>query len=172
MSWRMAIKRAIPMPRDICRISALAALQNMRVFIPLALFVLALLCSCSSRRHYVAGRGDAGQFILRHAIAYGGHPLTTNGLSAIGGDWQYIQDEYGADMLLSPSQYQPVKDFVRAAFGPPSNSAGWSVREYGVCIMVQKATSNTVVGLYPPMSDEKLAQGMRELTQTIKKGAQ
>jgi hypothetical protein len=91
-------------------------------------------------------------------------------LPAIGGDWQYVQDEYGVGILLPQSQYQPVQDFVRAAFGPPSNLAVWSVRDFGVAIMVQKADSNTVVGIYPPMSDEKLAQGIREMTRDMEKG--
>jgi hypothetical protein len=139
----------------------------MRIFTSLVLVGLAILCGCSRTKHYVRGQGDVGQFILRHAVTFGGHPAATNGLPTIAGDWQYLQDEYGVGILLSQSQYQPVQDFVRAAFGPPSNSAGWSVRDFGVAIMVQKADTNTVVGIYPPMSDEKFARGM---LQTIKKG--
>ena len=142
----------------------------MRVFTSLVLVGLATLCGCSSGKHYVRGQGDVGQFILQHAVSFGGHPAATNGLPTIAGDWQYVQDEYGVGILLSQSQYQPVQDFVRAAFGPPSNSAGWSVRDFGVAIMVQKADTNTVVGIYPPMSDEKMAQGIREMTKDMEKG--
>src|SRR5579859_3328975 len=122
----------------------------MRSSTSLVLVGLAILCGCSSSKHYVRGQGDVGQFILRHAVAFGGLPVATNGLPTITGDWQYIQDEYGVGILLPRSQYQPVQDFVRAAFGPPSNSAGWSVRDFGVAIGVQKADSNTIVGIYPP----------------------
>ena len=141
----------------------------MRILASSLIIGLALICGCTSK-HYVAGHGDAGQFILQHAIAYGGHPVSTNSLPAVGGDWQFIQDEYGVGILLPASQFQSVQDFVRAAFGPPSNSAGWSVRDFGVAIMVQKADSNTLVSIYSPMSDEKMAQGLREMTQDIEKG--
>ena len=140
----------------------------MRIFACLAICGLALLCGCSSE-HYVQGHGDAGRFILQHAVAYGGHPVTTNGLPTIGGDWQYVQDEFGVGVLLPVSQYQSVQDFLRAAFGPPSNSAGWAVRDCGVAIGVQKVGSNTVVGVYPPMSDEKMARAARKMTETIEK---
>jgi hypothetical protein len=142
----------------------------MRIFTSLAVLALALACSCSGGKHYVRGQGDVGQFILQHAVSFGGHPVATNGLPAIGGDWQYLQDEYGVSILLSQSQYQPVHDFVRAAFGPPSNSDIWSVRDFGVAIGVQKAGSNTVVGINPPMSDEKMARGIRERTRDMEKG--
>jgi hypothetical protein len=143
----------------------------MRVFTSLVICGLALLCGCSSD-HYFQGRGDAGAFILQHALAYGGRPATTNGLPAIGGDWQYVQDAFGVGILLPASQYQPVQDFLRVAFGSPSNSAGWAVRDFGVAIMVQKESRNTVVGVYPPMSDEKMALAARKMTETIKQNTQ
>jgi hypothetical protein len=143
----------------------------MRIFSSLVVCGLALLCGCKSE-HYVPGRGDAGQFILQHALAYGGRPIATNGLPTIGGDWQYVQDEIGVGVLLPVSQYQSVQDFLRAAFGPPSNSAGWAVRDFGVAIGVQKEGSNTVVGVHPPMSDEKMARAAQKITDTLKKNVQ
>jgi len=142
----------------------------MRLFTCLVLLGLALVCGCSKGKHYVRGQGDVGQFILQHAVSFGGHPVATNSLPSIGGDWRYVQDDYGVGILLASSQYQHVQDFVRAAFGPPSSSAGWSVRDFGVAIMVQQADSDTVVGIYPPMSDEKRAQGIREMTHDMEKG--
>jgi hypothetical protein len=129
---------------------------------------LALICGCASK-HYVPGQGDAGQFILQHAVAYGGRPTATNGLPAIGGDWQFVQDEYGVGIRLPAAQFQSAEDFVRAAFGPPSNSAGWSVRDFGVTILVQKAGDHTLVGIHPPISDEKVAKGIRGITKDIEK---
>jgi hypothetical protein len=143
----------------------------MRMFLSLAVCGLALLCACRSGR-YVQGRGDAGQFILQHAVAYGGRPVTTSGLPTIGGDWQYVQDEFGVGVLLPASQYRAVQDFLRAAFGPPSNSAGWAARDFGVAIMVQKEASNTVVGVHPPMSDEKMGRAAQKITETIDKNTQ
>jgi hypothetical protein len=140
----------------------------MRIFTSIAVCGLLLLCGCSGK-HYVQGHGDAGQFILQHALAFGGRPIATNDLPMVGKSWQYIQDDYGIGILLPASDYQPVQDFVRAAFGPPSNSAGWSVRDFGVTIMLEKAGDKTSVGIYPPMSDEKMAQGIREMTKDMEK---
>jgi len=141
---------------------------NKRILGALAVCGLAFLCGCSSD-HYVRGHGDAGQFILQHAIAYGGHPVATNGLPAIGGDWRYVQDEFGVGVLLPHSGYEPVQDFLRAAFGPPSNSAGWAARDFGVALMVQKDASNTVVGIYPPMSGEKTGRALQKVTEMLQK---
>jgi hypothetical protein len=132
---------------------------------------LDLVCGCTSK-HYIQGHGDAGQFILQHALVYGGRPVTTNGLPAIGGEWVYVQDEFGVGILLPASQYQPVQDFLRTAFGPPSNSGGWAARDLGVAIMVQKEASNTVVGVYPPMSEEQMGSSARKMTETIEKHTQ
>ena len=140
----------------------------MRILASFLVFGLALMCGCASK-YYVPGHGDAGQFILQHAVAFGGHPVSTNGLPAVGGDWQFVQDEYGVGILFPPSQFQSVQDFVRAAFGPPSNSAGWAVRDFGVAIMVQQETDHTTVGIYPPTSDAKMAQGIREMTRDMEK---
>jgi hypothetical protein len=140
----------------------------MRIPASLLGFALALICGCASK-HYVRGHGDAGQFILQHAIAYGGRPAVTNGLPAIGGDWQFIQDEYGVGILLPTSQFQSVQDFARAAFGPPSNSAGWAARDFGVAIMIQRETDHTEIGIYPPTSDTKMAQGLRETIKDMEK---
>ncbi|MEI2723549.1 MAG: hypothetical protein V9H26_08425 [Verrucomicrobiota bacterium] len=140
----------------------------MRIFASLAVCSLAFLCSCNSQ-HYVRGRGDAGQFILQRALAYGGRPFATDGLPAVGDEWQYVQDEFGVGILLPASQYQPIQDFLRVAFGPPSNSAGWSAQDFGVAIMVQKEASNTVVGVHPPMSEEKMVRAVRKITETIER---
>ena len=143
----------------------------MRILISLTFCCLTLLSGCGGK-HYTTGRGDLGQFILQHALAYGGHPVATNGLPTISGDWKYVQDEFGIGIVLPPAQYQPVQDFVRAAFGPPSNSAGWSARDFGVAIMVQQAADHTGIGIYPPMSDEKMGRMAEEITKTIKKNTQ
>lgn len=101
------------------------ALRSMQNLIALTCCCFAFLSGCGGKR-YTTGRGDVGQFILQHVLAYGGRPVTTNGLPVIRGDWKYAEDEFGIGIVLPSSQYQSVQDFVRAAFGPPSNSAGWS----------------------------------------------
>ena len=138
------------------------------ILIPLTLCCLALVSGCGGK-HYTTGRGDVGKFILQHAVDFGGRPVTTNGLPVIIGDWKYVQDEFGIGIVLPPAQYQPVQDFVRAAFGPPSSSAGWSARDFGVAIMVQQAGGHTDIGIYPPMSDEKMGRALRTMTEAIEK---
>lgn len=144
------------------------ASKIMRMLGSFLVFGVALISGCGGK-HYIRGHGDVGQFIFQHAITYGGRPVATNGLASIGGDWQFIQDEYGVGVLLPASQFQRVQDFVRAAFGPPSNSAGWPARDFGVTIMVQQAGAHTSVGIYPAMSEEKVAQGIREMTRDMEK---
>jgi hypothetical protein len=140
----------------------------MRIFASLVVVGVALLCGCSSE-HFTQGHGDAGQFILQHAIAYGGRPIATNSLPPVGGGWQYVQDEFGVAVQLPASRYQTARSFVQSAFGPPSNSAGWSVRDFGVAIMVQMIGSNAVVSVYPPMSDEKQARMWQKIDEMVQK---
>jgi|GEM_PF-1837118 len=130
---------------------------------------LVTLCGCSTGKQYVRGNGDVGEFILQKAIMFGGHPIATNGLPRIQGRWKYIQDEYGVGILLSPWQDQPVNDFVHAAFGPRSNSAGWSARDFGVAIMVSKTDSNLSVGIYPSMSYKRMGHALGEMPQDVDK---
>lgn len=139
----------------------------MRVFISLIFCGIALLCGCS-HEHYVQGSGDAGQFILQHAPGYGGRPIATNGLATVGGDWRYVQDEFGVAALLPASQYSAVDAFIRSVFGPPSNHAGWSVRDFGVAIYLQRVGSNTEVGIFPPMSEAQQTRMWQKIDEMVK----
>ena len=142
----------------------------MRTFASLLFCSLVLICGCHSGR-LVQGRGDAGQFILQHAIAYGGRPIVTNNLPTIAGDWSYVQDEFGVGVELPATQFQTAQTFLRSAFGAPSNRAGWSVRDFGVAIFLELVGSNTVVSVHPPMSDEKMAYILGKKTDAIQKNA-
>jgi hypothetical protein len=140
----------------------------MRIFASLIVCGLALLCGCSSER-LTQGHGDAGQFILQHAIAYGGHPIATNSLPVVGDDWRYVQDEFGLGVQLPATQFQAAQTFLHSAFGPPSNSAGWAVRDFGVAIYLEMVGSNVVVSVHPPMSDEQQARMWQRIADTIEK---
>ena len=140
----------------------------MRISTFLAFGTLALLCNCSNER-FAQGRGDAGQFILQHAIAYGGHPTATNGLPVIDSDWRYVQDEFGTAVLLPVSQYPAIDAYLRSAFGPPSNSAAWAVRDFGVAIYLQRVDTNTEIGIYPPMSNDQMARMAQKMDEMVKK---
>jgi hypothetical protein len=140
----------------------------MRILIPLIVCLLAILCSCG-RRGYTQGSGDAGQFILQRALASGGRPIATNGLPAVGGEWRYIEDEFGVAVLFPVSQFSAVDAYLRAAFGPPLNKAGWGVRDVGVAIYLQRAGSNTQVGIFPPMSEEQMGRALQKSTEAIEK---
>jgi len=140
----------------------------MRIIAFLAFCGLALFCGCSSE-HYVQGRSDAGQFILQHALAYGGRPVTTNSLPTIGGDWQYVQDEFGVGILLPASQYQSARYFLHTAFGPPSSKAGWAARDFGVAIYFGQYGSNTEISVLRPMSDEQMARAAKKMDKIVRK---
>ena len=62
----------------------------MRVFTLILACVLTFGCGCTTERSaqersYTQDRGDVGQFILQHALAYGARPIKTNGLPALYG---------------------------------------------------------------------------------------
>jgi hypothetical protein len=139
----------------------------MRFFTPLVVCCAVLLCGCGHAR-YNHGRGDAGKFLLQRAIAYGGRPITTNGLPNVGADWRYVQDEWGVGVLFPVSQYSEVDAYLRSAFGPPSSHAGWSVRNVGVAIYLQRAGTNTEVSILPAMSDEQQARMWQKIGETVK----
>jgi hypothetical protein len=117
----------------------------------LALLVAVLLGGCVSQ--YTSGQGDAGAFIMKKAIEYGGRPIATSGLPTIGGDWRYANDKFGVGIELPLESYGAVDTYLRSAFGPPSSHAGWAVRDIGVAIVLQQEGANTEVGIYPPMSE-------------------
>jgi hypothetical protein len=155
-------------PQNLMPNDCLASSNTMRIFASLIICSSLFLFGCSSER-FTQGRGDAGQFILQHAIAYGGHPIATNNLPVVGGDWQYVQDEFGLGVQFPATQFEAVQSFLHSAFGPPSNSAGWAVRDFGVAIYLEMVGSNTVVSVHPPMSDEQQARMWQRISDTIQK---
>ncbi len=88
--------------------------------------------------------------MLQHAVAYGGRPVSTNGLPTLSGEWSYIEDEHGVGLLFPLSRYAEVEAFLTSAFGPQPNKAGWGVRDIGATIYLQTNNLNTVVGVHPP----------------------
>ena len=100
---------------------------------------------------------------------YGGHPFATNELASVGGEWRYVQDEYGVGILLPASQFPAVDAYLRSAFGPPSSQAGWSVRDIGVAIYLQQVGSNAEVSVLHPMSDEQMARAAQKMDELVKK---
>jgi hypothetical protein len=84
----------------------------------ISLFVVGLICGCA-HQHYVAGRGDVGQFILQTAVRYGGSPRTKNGFAAISDQWRYFEDYGGTVIRLAPDKLPDVESFLHQAFGQP-----------------------------------------------------
>jgi len=62
-----------------------------------------------------------------------------------------------------------VDAYLRSAFGPPSSQAGWSVRDVGVAIYLQRVDTNTEVGIFPPMSDDQMARAAQKMDEMVKK---
>jgi hypothetical protein len=87
--------------------------------------------------------------MLQHALAYGGRPLSTNGLPMLGGEWSYIQDEHGVGLMFAASRYGEVEAFLTSAFGSRSNPGGWGVRDTGAAIYLQTNNTSTLVGVHP-----------------------
>ena len=103
----------------------------------LSLFVICvgLLLGCG-KPAWRSGHGDAGNYILQHAIAYGGRPVSTNGLPALRGKWQYAEDEYGICVLFPAARYAEVESFHTAAFGPKPRNPGWGAGDIGAAIFL------------------------------------
>lgn len=94
----------------------------MRILTSLIVVILTLMCGCVKNDQilFKAGSGDAGQFIMQHALTYGGQPITTSGLPAITGEWRYSEDEYGVIIRMPRDNYQTVENLLRLAFGQPT----------------------------------------------------
>ena len=90
----------------------------MRTQITILPVLICLLCGCA-HEHFTKGHGDVGQFILDHAIVFGGHPTTTNGLPMIKGTWRYSEDDRGLEIHLLRQQYPAGEAFLRQALGAP-----------------------------------------------------
>src|SRR5437762_710021 len=123
-------------------------MRRMRTLLLLAVVCLSLVLGCRHSR-YTVGHGDAGQFMLQHAVAYGGHPVKTNELPRLAGDWRYIEDKHGLGLLFPLSRYPEVEEFLTSAFGRQPNKAGWGVRDIGAAIYLQTNNVNTLVGVHP-----------------------
>jgi len=90
----------------------------MRIFTILFVLSVTLFCGCASE-HFVAGRGDAGQFILQQAILRGGNPTTTNNLPAIDTAWGYLTNNCGVVVRLPRQDFSSVELFLYQSFGEP-----------------------------------------------------
>jgi hypothetical protein len=134
----------------------------MKRHLPFALIFAAIIfCGCASD-HFKAGRGDAGQFILKQALICGAHPATTNGLSAIDGQWRYSVDKDGAVIQLPREQFSEVQLFLRQAFGSPEQepvdrSDGgkmdwYQARKIGIGIIYYSDPTNTIVAIVRPQT--------------------
>jgi len=71
------------------------------------------------RLRFEKGNGDAGQFILDRALAFGGTPKTAKGLPEVTGPWRYAEDKYGVVVRLPLGKYRAVEKLLRLAFGKP-----------------------------------------------------
>ena len=127
---------------------------NSGILTSLLLCCLGLLLGCTLP-HYVAGRGDAGQFMLQHALSYGGRPIVTNDLPVLEGDWKYIEDQFGVGLVFPASRYADVESFLTFVFGPRPGHPGWGARDVGVAILLGRSGTNTLVGIHPPALDVK-----------------
>lgn len=81
-------------------------------------------CANQDRLRFEKGKGDAGQFILDRALAFGGKAKTAKGLPQVTGPWRYAEDKYGVVIRLPRERYQAVEKLLRLAFGKPDFGPG------------------------------------------------
>ena len=100
---------------------------------------LAILCGCAhpDGPRFRPGTGDAGAFIVEHAVLRGAEPITTNGLPAVPGSWRYAEDNAGVVIRLEREAYPAVEALLRQAFGSPAagpnaTAAGGRVGAYQI----------------------------------------
>jgi hypothetical protein len=122
----------------------------MRAITLLLVCSVALFCGCSDDDHIYRGSGDAGPFILQSVRAIGGHPIATNGLPTLDGDWRYLHNEMGIAVLFPASQYTNVDAYLGAAFGPPFGLPARSIRHVGAYVYLDRIDTNTEVDILPP----------------------
>jgi len=111
----------------------------MKICTPLFTLFLTVLCGCD-HRHFIAGHGDVGQFVLQTAERFGGTPIATNGLPHISDQWEYFEDSDGVVIMLSKQTFPAVVEFLHQSFGQPSGY-GDSGRYYAY----QLSTNGTTV---------------------------
>ena len=132
-----------------------------------------LICGCSGDI-FRAGRGDAGAYIVKQAIARGGSLVTTNALPCLAGNWRYSEDKNGVVIRLAREQYPAVEAFLRQAFGAPKlepseTSDGGKLGVYrlsskGGGIQFGYNTNETQVIVIRPMSTEEIYGAVIEAT--------
>jgi hypothetical protein len=134
-------------------------------------FALAVvfICGCSSD-HTRAGRGDAGQFILKQAIARGATPAITNGALPISTNWRYFEDKDGVVIRMSRKHCPAVEAFLLEEFGAPRLAS--TNHEDGSKLWVYRISSkgggiyygcdgnSTEVTVIRPMTTEEIGQGI------------
>lgn len=152
----------------------------MRLPTQLILAAITMLCSCAhhGEPRFTRGAGDAGQFILRHALACGGQPITTNGLPAITAGWSYSEDQYGAIIRLSSRDYDAVEILLRQAFGAPKfgpvgtsdggKLGGYRLTPKGGTIQFGCDAEGTHVTVVRSLSQEEFSGALRRATQDEK----
>lgn len=143
----------------------------------LLVLVATLFFGCAGD-HFKTGRGDAGRFILEHAIARGVSPLT-NSLPSISGRWRYSEDKDGVVIRMSRQQYPAVEAFLRQSFGEPKiepteTSDGGKLGVYrlsskGGGIQFGYDSKQTQIIILRPISTVEIFRGVIEATKELEK---
>lgn len=67
-------------------------------------------------------QGDAGQFLLNHALRLGARPINTNDLPRLGTKWKYLDGSNVVDVALPGRELSQADSFLRQCFGAPSKA--------------------------------------------------
>jgi hypothetical protein len=150
----------------------------MRIFTHLLTAGLSLVFGCSSEEElrFTKGTGDMGRFIIRQALKCGAHPVATNGLPTIGGEWSYAEDQYGAVFHLPRDRFSEVEAFLKQAFGAPAQEAtetidgklGWySPKTIGVALQFGYDPNETQVIVLRPQPASEIIKRLPAVVESI-----
>ena len=144
-----------------------------------SLFLAAVFCVGCAHQHFTRGSGDAGQFILRQAIAHGGRPVSTNSLPLVSDDWRYVEDQYGVVMHLPLDRFAVVESFLHQSFGEPSMPVAettdggklgvYGVKAIGASIQFGYDKDATFVNILRPISVEEMAEHLPKALKEMEK---
>lgn len=136
---------------------------------------LSLVPGCATE-HYLAGRGDAGELIIKQTLGFDVAPATTNVLPKIEAKWRYFADQYGVNIRLPENACPRVEAFLRQAYGQPKapfheSPGGGRIGTYrltatgGVIGVVSSRREGTLVSVIRPLSKDEFAESvMRVIT--------
>ncbi|MEO5802839.1 MAG: hypothetical protein ABIR24_04865 [Verrucomicrobiota bacterium] len=153
----------------------------MRILTTLIVFSLAVLSGCAThdQMRFKAGSGDAGQFIVRQAVARGAQPISTTELPVIRSAWRFGEDQFGVVVRLPREDGTAVERLLQQAFGEPKygpkdtpSGGRWGAYRLspgGVSIQFTSDDQGTEVVVLRQLTKQEHADGVSRAMQELEK---